>query len=117
MAPLAGMQCSSGEAVVVMDVDLQDQPELVAQLVAKWREGFEVVYAQRRSREGETLVKRVISWVGYRLISRIAEVEVPPNTGDFRLMSRRVVDEVLRLKESHGFLRGLVALVGFRQTS
>lgn len=117
MATLAGMQFSSGNAVIVMDVDLQDPPELIVEMVARWREGFDVVYAQRRSRTGETLVKRFVSWLGYRVINRIAEVQIPPNTGDFRLMSRRVVDEVVRLKESHGFLRGLVALVGFRQTS
>lgn len=117
MATLAGMQYSAGAAVVAMDVDLQDPPELVTEMVTQWRAGFDVVFAQRRSRRGETLAKRFVSWVGYRLINRIAEVRIPPNTGDFRLMSRRVVDEVLRLKECHGFLRGLVALVGFRQTS
>ena len=117
MATIAGLQYSCGAAVIVMDVDLQDPPELVTELVAKWREGFDVVYAQRRTRRGETLVKRFISWVGYLLINRIAEVHIPPHTGDFRLMSRRVVEEVIRLKECHGFLRGLVALVGFRQTS
>jgi polyisoprenyl-phosphate glycosyltransferase len=117
MATLAGMQYSGGAAVIVMDVDLQDPPEVVGDLVARWREGFDVVYAQRRSRRGETIPKRIISWVGYRLIDRIAEVHIPPHTGDFRLMNRRVVEEVLRLKECHGFLRGLVALVGFRQTS
>jgi len=117
MATLAGMQYASGDAVLVMDVDLQDPPELIGEMVAKWREGFDVVYAQRRSREGETWVKRFISYLGYRLINRIAEVHIPPNTGDFRLMSRRVVNEVIRLKECHGFLRGLVALVGFKQTS
>jgi polyisoprenyl-phosphate glycosyltransferase len=117
MATLAGMQYSSGSAVIVMDVDLQDPPELVTEMVARWREGFDVVYAQRRSRKGETLVKRIVSWLGYRIINKIAEVQIPPNTGDFRLMSRRVVQEVTRLKECHGFLRGLVALVGFRQTS
>ena len=117
MATLAGMQYSAGAAVIAMDVDLQDPPELVTEMVAQWRAGFDVVFAQRRSRRGETLAKRFVSWVGYRLINRIAEVRIPPHTGDFRLMSRRVVDEVVRLKECHGFLRGLVALVGFRQTS
>jgi polyisoprenyl-phosphate glycosyltransferase len=117
MATLAGMQYSTGEAVIVMDVDLQDPPELVTEMVAKWRAGCDVVYAQRRSREGETLVKRFVAWAGYRLINKIADVNIPPNTGDFRLMNRRVVNEILRLKESHGFLRGMVALVGFRQTS
>jgi polyisoprenyl-phosphate glycosyltransferase len=117
MATLAGLEASIGEAVIVIDCDLQDPPELIRDMVGRWREGYDVVYAQRRSREGETLVKRVVSALGYRLIGRIAEVDIPPNTGDFRLMSRRVVDNVVSLKESHGFLRGLVALVGFRQTA
>jgi glycosyltransferase involved in cell wall biosynthesis len=117
MATLAGLEASRGEAAVVIDCDLQDPPELIAELVERWREGYDVVYAQRRSRKGETLIKRVVSVLGYRLIGRIAEVEIPPNTGDFRLMSRRVVDNVVALKERHGFLRGLVGLVGFRQTA
>jgi dolichol-phosphate mannosyltransferase len=117
MATLAGLQFASGRAVVVIDVDLQDPPELIGDMVAKWREGFDVVYAQRRSRAGETLIKRAVSYVGYKIINRIADVEIPPNTGDFRLMSRRVVDQVVGLKESHGFLRGLVALVGFPAAS
>jgi glycosyltransferase involved in cell wall biosynthesis len=116
MAILAGMEASSGDAVVVIDCDLQDPPELIPELVQRWREGFDVVYAQRRSREGETLPKRIVAALGYRALSRIAEVEIPPNTGEFRLMSRRVVDSVCALQESHGFLRGLVGLVGFRQT-
>lgn len=117
MATLAGLQYSSGEAVIVMDVDLQDPPELVPQMVAKWREGFDVVYAQRRNRDGETWLKKLVASTGYRVINQLAEVEIPRNTGDFRLMSRRVVDEIVRLKEVHGFLRGLVALVGFKQTA
>jgi polyisoprenyl-phosphate glycosyltransferase len=117
MATLAGMEAASGDAAVVIDCDLQDPPELIAELVARWREGYDVVYAQRRTRAGETLPKRIVSAIGYRVIARIAEVEIPPNTGDFRLMSRRVVANVVALKESHGFLRGLVGLVGFRQTS
>jgi dolichol-phosphate mannosyltransferase len=116
-ATLAGLEYSSGDAVVVIDCDLQDPPELIPQLVERWREGFDVVYAQRRTRAGETLSKRIVSYVGYRLIARIAEIEIPPNTGDFRLLSRRVVDNVVALKEGHGFLRGLVGLVGFRQIS
>jgi dolichol-phosphate mannosyltransferase len=116
-ATLAGLAASTGDAVVVIDVDLQDPPELVLEMIARWREGFEVVYAQRRTREGETLPKRVVAALGYRVIKRVAEVDIPPNTGDFRLMSRRVVDHVVALNEAHGFLRGLVALVGFRQTS
>jgi dolichol-phosphate mannosyltransferase len=117
MATLAGLEVASGDAVVVIDCDLQDPPELIAELVERWREGYDVVYAQRRSRAGETLPKRIVSALGYRVIARIAEVEIPPNTGDFRLMSRRVVENVVALKEGHGFLRGLVGLVGFRQSS
>jgi glycosyltransferase involved in cell wall biosynthesis len=116
MAILAGMEASSGDAVVVIDCDMQDPPELIPELVQLWHEGFDVVYAQRRSRHGETLPKRIVAAVGYRALSRIAEVEIPPNTGEFRLMSRRVVEYVCAFQESHGFLRGLVGLVGFRQT-
>ena len=117
MAALAGLQFSAGQAVVVMDVDLQDPPELITAMVEKWREGYDVVYAQRRTREGETALKKLVAWAGYKLINKVAEVNIPPNTGDFRLMSRRAVTEVNRLQECHGFLRGMVALVGFNQTS
>lgn len=116
-ATLAGLEWASGDATVVIDCDLQDPPELIAELVARWREGYDVVYGQRRTRAGETMPKRIVAWLGYRMINRIAEIEIPPNTGDFRLMSRRVVKNVLALKESHGFLRGLVGIVGFKQTS
>jgi dolichol-phosphate mannosyltransferase len=115
-ATMAGLRMAAGDAVVVIDCDLQDPPEVIAEMIASWRAGFDVVYAQRRTRAGETLAKRAISAFGYRVIRRVAEVDIPVNTGDFRLMSRRVVDEVLRLNETHGFLRGLVALVGFPQT-
>lgn len=117
MATLAGLRYSSGEAVIVMDVDLQDPPELIPEMIAKWRDGYDVVYAQRRRRAGETALKKLVAWLAYRAIRGLSEVDIPPNTGDFRLMSRRVVEELNRLKESHGFLRGMVALVGFRQTS
>jgi len=86
-------------------------------MVERWHAGYDVVYAQRRTREGETAIKRFVSWAGYKLINKIAEVNIPPNTGDFRLMSRRVVAEINQLKECHGFLRGMVAVVGFNQTS
>lgn len=114
-ATMAGILTSSGETCVVIDVDLQDPPELIADLHSKLGEGYEVVYAQRRSRKGEHVVKRLVSYAGYAVINRLSEVEIPRNTGDFRLMSRRVVDELRKLNESHGFLRGLVALVGFKQ--
>lgn len=117
MATLGGLKYATGDAVVVIDVDLQDPPELITEMVTKWQEGFDVVYAQRRSRKGETAIKRLVSWLGYRLINKIADVTIPPNTGDFRLMNRRVIDELNGLKECHGFLRGMVALVGFKQTA
>jgi dolichol-phosphate mannosyltransferase len=115
MATLAGLEYSVGDAVIVMDVDLQDPPELIHEMIAKWREGFDVVLPQRRQRTGEPWVKKLIAATGYKVINKIADVRIPPNTGDFRLMARRVVTEVVRLKESHGFLRGMVALVGFKQ--
>lgn len=115
MATLAGLQYSCGEAVVVMDVDLQDPPELLGEMVTKWQEGYDVVLPQRRQRTGEPWVKRLVAATGYKVINKIADVRIPPNTGDFRLMSRRVVAEVTRLKETHGFLRGMVAVVGFKQ--
>ena len=117
MATLAGLEAARGDATVVIDCDLQDPPELIGDLVERWHEGYDVVYAQRRTRAGETLSKRIVSTIGYKVIARIAEVSIPPNTGDFRLMSRRVVNNVVALKEHHGFLRGLVGLVGFPQTS
>jgi dolichol-phosphate mannosyltransferase len=117
MATLAGLQFASGDGVVVMDADLQDPPELIPAMVEQWRQGYDVVMAQRRSRQGENWIKRLVSFVGYKIINRVADAPIPPHTGDFRLMSRRVVKEINRLKESHGFLRGLVALVGFKQTS
>ncbi len=116
-ATLAGIDFASGSAVVVMDVDLQDPPELIPEMLARWREGFEVVYAQRRDRRGDRWIKRVVSKLGYSLINRFGEVDIPRDTGDFRLMDRRVVNELRRFPETHGFLRGMVALVGFRQAA
>lgn len=115
-ATMAGILSCTGKTCVVIDVDLQDQPELIEQMYAKLNEGYEVVYAKRRSRKGETLIKRVISHVGYSLINKFSDVQIPRNTGDFRIMTRRVIEELRRLNESHGFLRGLVAYVGFKQT-
>jgi dolichol-phosphate mannosyltransferase len=116
-ATMAGILLCTGRTCVVIDVDLQDPPELIAEMYRKLGEGYEVVYAERRSRKGETLAKRIVSAVGYYVINRATDIKIPRNTGDFRLMTRRVIEELRRLNESHGFLRGLVAYVGFRQAS
>lgn len=114
-ATMAGIMTALGRACVVIDVDLQDPPEVIADLYRKLGEGYEVVYAKRRSRKGETVVKRVVSHVAYRVINRLSSLNIPRDTGDFRIMTRRVIEELRRLNESHGYLRGLVAYVGFRQ--
>jgi len=114
-ATMAGILACTGNTCVVIDVDLQDQPELIEMMYAKLSEGYEVVYAKRRSRKGETLIKRIISYVGYMLINKLSDVQIPRNTGDFRIITRRVIEELRRLNENHGFLRGLVAYVGFKQ--
>lgn len=116
-ATLAGLHWATGDACVVIDVDLQDPPELIPELMARFREGFDVAYAQRLSRKGEPLLRRLVATIAYRVINRISSVPIPRDTGDFRMLSRRVVDELKKLKEGHGYLRGLVSLVGYRQTA
>ncbi|HEY6909619.1 MAG TPA: glycosyltransferase family 2 protein [Myxococcales bacterium] len=113
----AGLDQARGEAVVVMDADLQDPPEVVLEMVAKWREGFDVVYGRRRTREGETRLKLLTAKWFYRIFARLIPIEVPLDTGDFRLMSRRIVMVLRELRETHRFIRGLVAWLGFRQTA
>lgn len=115
-AVIAGIRHCSGNSCVVIDVDLQDPPEIILDLYQKFIEGYDVVYAKRVSRKGETLIKLAVSWLGYKVINAITEIQIPRNTGDFRIISRRVMSELIALKEGHGFLRGLVAFVGFRQT-
>jgi polyisoprenyl-phosphate glycosyltransferase len=115
-ATMAGILNCKGESCVVMDVDLQDPPELVSDLYNKLHEGYDVVYAKRKSRKGEPWIKKTIAYLGYMLIAKLSEVPIPRNTGDFRIMTRRVIEELRPLHEKHGFLRGLVAFVGFRQT-
>jgi polyisoprenyl-phosphate glycosyltransferase len=114
-ATMAGILSCTGEACVVIDVDLQDQPELIEEMYEKLSTGFEVVYATRRNRRGETAFKKVFSHLGYTVINKLSDVQIPRNTGDFRIMTRRVVEELRALNETHGFLRGLVAYVGFKQ--
>ncbi len=115
-ATMAGILNCEGNHCVVIDVDLQDPPEMIPVMYARSLEGFEVVYAKRTSRKGETLMKRFVSHIGYSLINKISDLEIPRNTGDFRIISRRVIEEIRRLNETHGFLRGIVAYVGFSQT-
>ncbi|HEX6309663.1 MAG TPA: glycosyltransferase family 2 protein [Longimicrobiales bacterium] len=116
IAITAGIDHARGDCVVVIDSDLQDPPEVVAILVDKWKEGFDVVYAVRAERDGETAMKLLTASAFYRLLGRIAKVQIPANVGDFRLMSRRAVDQLKQLKEKDRFVRGLVSWIGFRQT-
>jgi polyisoprenyl-phosphate glycosyltransferase len=116
-AVAAGLQHARGNAVVVMDGDLQDPPELVPRLLERWREGFEVVYAQRTERKRESLLKRVPAYLYYRVLRALATVDLPPDTGDFCVMDRRVVDLLNQMPERNRYIRGLRAWVGFRQTA
>lgn len=115
IAVTAGLDHAQGEAVVLADADLQDPPEVIPEMIAKWREGYDVVYGVRTEREGETWFKRLTAAVFYRLIDRITGIGIPLDTGDFRLMDRRVVDAIRRMPERNRFLRGMVPWVGFRQ--
>jgi polyisoprenyl-phosphate glycosyltransferase len=111
----AGIDLSSGDAVVVLDADLQDPPEVILELASRWREGYDVVYAVRDIREGETRFKRVTATAFYRAFNRISEVKVPVDVGDFRLVDRRVLDVFARMRESNRFVRGMFSWIGLRQ--
>jgi glycosyltransferase involved in cell wall biosynthesis len=113
LATTAGLDHAIGSAVIVIDADLQDPPEVIPLLISRWEEGYDVVYAQRRTRDGETLLKRVTARLFYRLMQDIGKVRLPPDTGDFRLMSWRVVEALGRIREYHRFMKGLFAWVGF----
>ena len=115
MAFTAGLDHADGDAVVIMDADLQDPPELLPELLARWREGYDVVYAVRARRHGETAFKLFTAAAFYRLLRRITRVDIPVDTGDFRLMSRKAVEAFRRMPERHRFTRGMVAWLGFRQ--
>jgi glycosyltransferase involved in cell wall biosynthesis len=116
VAVTAGLDKCRGDALVIMDADLQDPPEVIPELIEKWREGYEVVYAIRAEREGESWFKKITAAVFYRLINRITDVDIPLDTGDFRLMDRQVIDVLTSMREKHRFPRAMVAWVGFRQT-
>jgi glycosyltransferase involved in cell wall biosynthesis len=116
IAATAGLENARGDAVILMDGDLQDPPELIAAFLDKWREGYDVVYATRRARKGESLFKVLTARTFYRIIRSLTNVSIPVDTGDFRLMDRRVIEALGQTRERHRFLRGLVSWVGFRQT-
>ncbi len=116
IAVTAGLDYSQGEAVIIIDADLQDPPEVILDLIKKWKEGYEVVYAQRSKREGETWFKLFTAAAFYRLIQRITDINLPTDTGDFRLLDRKVVGVMNQMREKHRFLRGMSVWVGFRQT-
>lgn len=111
----AGLDHAIGDAVVIIDGDLQDPPSLIHEMLEKWREGYQVVYAQRNKRAGETIFKKFTAFAFYRLIGSLTSIEIPPDTGDFRLMDRCVVDQLKNLPERSRFLRGLVCWVGFKK--
>ena len=115
-AVTAGLAHAKGDAVVLSDADLQDPPETIPEMISKWREGNDVVYGIRARRAGETWFKKITAMVFYRTIHRITSVDIPLDTGDFRLMDRRVVDSIMRMPERNRFLRGMVPWVGFKQT-
>ena len=116
IALTAGVDLAAGDAVIVLDADLQDPPEVVLELAARWREGYDVVYAQRDVREGETRFKRATASWFYRGFNRISEVQVPLDVGDFRLVDRRALDVFSSMRESNRFVRGMFAWIGLRQT-
>lgn len=117
IALTAGLDHATGDAVIPIDADLQDPPELIPELLAKWREGYEVVNATRRSRQGETWVKKATANAFYRALEKMTSIRIPRNTGDFRLISRPAMDALRRLPERNRFMKGLFAWVGFRQAT
>jgi polyisoprenyl-phosphate glycosyltransferase len=115
IAVTAGVDFARGDAVIIIDADLQDPPEVILDLIAKWREGYEVVYAVREERQGESWFKKTTASLFYRMIYRITDVDIPMDAGDFRLMDRKVVEVMKHMREKHRFLRGMSAWVGFKQ--
>lgn len=116
-ATMAGVLNCTGDICVVIDVDLQDPPEVIIDLVEKWKEGYDVVYAQRIDRQGETKIRKVIDLTAYRVINFLSSVEIPVDTADFRLINRRVIEEIRKMPETNMFFRGMVSYVGFKQVA
>ncbi len=117
IAMTAGLDAASGEAIILMDGDLQDPPELIFQMVEKWREGFDIVYAQRKSRAGESRFKLMTASLFYKMMSKLAAIDLPQNVGDFRLIDRKALDAFRSMREQDRFVRGMFTWVGFRQTA
>ena len=117
VAVTAGLNFARGEAIVVLDADLQDPPELIPALIEKWRQGYQVVYAQRTQRQKERWFKRLMAYGFYRILRHLADVDIPTDTGDFCLMDRRIVDLLNAMPERNRYIRGLRAWVGFQQTA
>jgi glycosyltransferase involved in cell wall biosynthesis len=117
IAMSAGIDYARGMAVIPIDADLQDPPELIAEMVGKWREGYDVVYASRRVRIGESWMKRFTAGAFYQVINQLSNFPIPPNTGDFRLLDRRVVESLKKMPERKRFMKGLFAWVGYKQTA
>jgi glycosyltransferase involved in cell wall biosynthesis len=117
LAVTAGLDNCRGDAVIPIDADLQDPPEVIPELLAKWKEGYDVVYATRNRRDGESSMKKMTAHLFYRVIKSLTPIHIPQDTGDFRLMSRKVVNALKELRERHRFMKGLFSWVGFRQTS
>ena len=115
IAVTAGLEHAKGDAVVLIDADLQDPPELIIKMIEKWEAGYDVIYGVRESREGETFFKKITAKLFYKLIDKITRINIPANTGDFRLMDRRVVDALIQMPERNRFLRGMVSWVGYKQ--
>ena len=116
-ATMAGVLNCSGDICVVIDVDLQDPPEVIPELISKWKEGYDVVYAQRIDRQGETKLRKLVDLTAYRVINFLSSVEIPVDTADFRLITRRVIEEIRKMPETNMFFRGMVSYVGFKQTA
>ena len=116
-ATIAGLENCKGIAAIVMDVDLQDPPGVIPSLISEWEAGNKVVLAQRTTRTGEPYIKKLVSNFGYSFLNRFADVPIPPNAGDFRLIDRAVIEELRKFPEANAFLRGLVALVGFKSST
>lgn len=115
-ATMAGIHYLSGDRCVIIDCDLQDPPELIYDMYQKMNQGYDAVLARRKTRKGETLIKKLVTKIGYQLIEKITDIKIPKNTGDFRIISKRIIENLRKFKEPNAFLRGLVAYIGFNQT-